>query len=169
MDKFRSSRQKRISQVQEKRAAEDIGGRVQAGSGNVKLGGGGDVRKRGEFRVECKYTEKTYFILKLQELVKVQTQALQGGLELPVFQISFVSPRTGAHDQYAVVSTVFRKSEDIFATTDRKRVRLGKEELQRAFLSKDKVQVIFEQKTKHMLYEVMPWHIFLQQEGARCS
>jgi hypothetical protein len=98
MDARRSAMQKRISRKQEKKAAEDLGGRTQAASGAARFGGG-DVRAPG-YRIECKYTEKPYYILKLSELEKLQKQAY-GSLEQPVMQLAFVD-RLGRRKEFAI-------------------------------------------------------------------
>jgi hypothetical protein len=53
---------KRKSVLQERRAAEAIGGRVQPGSGAPEFYKG-DVRKAGELRVECKTTSAQSYAL----------------------------------------------------------------------------------------------------------
>jgi hypothetical protein len=82
--------QQRRSRLQERRIAEEIGGREQPASGaawNAK----GDVRKLGELRVEAKYTEKNYYVLKLADLLKIRDEALLGGAEQWAFQVEFTS------------------------------------------------------------------------------
>ena len=101
MDARQSRRGKRISLQQEKRAAADIGGRTMAASGALRLGGGADVRVQGKIRLECKFTEKPSYTLKLDELIKLRKQAVKT-LEYPVFQFAFRDP-SGRMEQYAVV------------------------------------------------------------------
>ncbi len=97
MDARRSAMQKRISRRQEKNAAADLGGRVQAASGATKHGGA-DVRAPG-YRVECKYTEKGIYSLKRSELEKLVKQA-HGSLEQPVLQLAFVD-KFGRRTEFA--------------------------------------------------------------------
>lgn len=94
--------QKRISQRQEKSVAADLGGRVQAASGAAKHGGG-DVRAPG-YRIECKYTEKPVYTLKLEELEKLKKQAY-GSLEQPVMQLAFVD-RLGRRTEFSITNHV---------------------------------------------------------------
>lgn len=102
MDARTGRRQKRISKMQEKKAAADVGGQTQANSGATRLGGGGDVRVAGDTRIECKYTESCSFTLRLGELMKLRKEAISA-LEQPVFQFQFRSPMGGAYATYAVI------------------------------------------------------------------
>lgn len=86
MDARTSKRQKRISGKQEKRMAKDLGGRIQPASGampNAKS----DVRVVGVVRGEAKYTSKTSYSLKRDELRKIIEEA---GLERAVLQLCFI-------------------------------------------------------------------------------
>jgi hypothetical protein len=95
-------RQKRISKRQENQAAADLGGRTQANSGATRMGGGADVRVPGHTRLECKYTEKSFYVLKWADLEKLRVQAIQV-IEEPVFQIAF-QDRLGRFDRYAIIT-----------------------------------------------------------------
>lgn len=172
MDKFQSSRQKRISQQQEKNAAKDIGGRLTAGSGAAKFSGGGDVRKAGELRIECKYTEKDYFVLEHKVLKKIQMEALKGGLETPVLQLTFVAKHTGVHTSFAILPKGFG-DEDIneLSVTDRKRIRLTRAELLSKCLNQGATRVTFcLQQERYESYDITPWNLFLisQEEEEEC-
>lgn len=79
---------KRKSILQERRAAEDIGGRVQPGSG-APAHYKSDVRKTGDSRLECKTTGSKSFTLKLAELEKIKAEAIMGGCEGWAFQVEF--------------------------------------------------------------------------------
>jgi hypothetical protein len=163
MDKFRSHRQKRLSKKQEEATAKDLGGWTTAGSGAAKFSGGGDVRKQGEMRAECKYTEKPFFLLKLDELTKIQLEAVRGGLESPVLRIDFVNPRSSASEAYAVIPTSSDRRDQVLHTTDRKRVRLEKDALQKHLLEHDRAQIVFQKKkVRDAVYEIIPWHRFLE-------
>lgn len=81
-------RNKRKSLLQERRAAEDLGGRVQPGSGAPEFWKG-DVRKAGDVNVECKTTSKKSYSLSLSDLEKIKAEALMGGGEGWAFQIEF--------------------------------------------------------------------------------
>lgn len=82
------SKNQRRSKLQERRIAEDVGGRVQAGSGS-SWRAKSDVRKLGQLRIEAKFTSMPEFKLKLGDWLKIKDEALTGGLETPVMQIEF--------------------------------------------------------------------------------
>ena len=79
---------KRRSALQERRVAEDLGGRVQPGSGAPEFYKG-DVRKTGDIRVECKTTGTKAYRLTQAELDKIRSEALMGGEENWAMQIEF--------------------------------------------------------------------------------
>lgn len=97
---MKSYAQKR-SRLQEKRAARDIGGLRQKGSGSSPFAKG-DFRSVGNIRGECKFTRKTTYILKEDELKKIQLEALKGGFEDWVMQIEFVGD-VGHSTKFAVL------------------------------------------------------------------
>lgn len=96
----KSLSQKR-SQQQEKKVAEELGGKVQKGSGSSDFAKG-DVRKMGSARVECKTTSKKSYALKLQEIQKITTEAIQGGMEGWAMQIEFQG-QMGGRKKVAVI------------------------------------------------------------------
>ena len=162
MDKSTSKYQKEISQRQERQAARDVGGRVQAGSGNVKLGGGADVRKQGELRIECKYTSKASFSIKLAELRKVKMQALKGGLEEPVLQFAFRDKSTGRLDCYAIRPHIPHATDNtILAETKAKSYTVEQTELMSTFLHYDEAALGFDVNGRKEWYDVMKWSRFL--------
>lgn len=91
----------RRSRLQEKRAARDLGGKVQKGSGSSAFAKG-DVRAIGHVRGECKFTKKSTYVLKQDELLKIQMEALKGGFEDWVMQVEFVG-FMAASRRFAVV------------------------------------------------------------------
>lgn len=96
-----SRRDKKLSQRQEKRIADDIGGRTQPGSGSQEFAKS-DVRKKGEFRVEAKFTRNKSFPLKREILDKISSECV--GTEKPVLQIDFLEDRVGsAKESWAVI------------------------------------------------------------------
>lgn len=164
MDKFQSSRQKRISQRQEKFAAQDVGGHTTAGSGAAKTSGGGDVRKAGELRIECKYTEKDFFVLELAVLKKIQMEALRGGMEQPVLQLTFVAKHTGVQTSFAIRPHIPHATEtNVLVETYRKRTRIYKDEMLKFILNDGETHIIFDNKDgrKHV-FDVLLWHEFLK-------
>ena len=74
--------------------ADDMGGRVQPGSGSTRLPGfKGDVRVMGQWRVEHKYTKSlSRFPLKLVDIAKIIGHAMEAN-ELPALIIEFVKAR----------------------------------------------------------------------------
>jgi hypothetical protein len=79
---------KRRSKLQERRAAEDVGGIVQPGSGAPAFYKG-DVRKIGALRIECKTTRSRSYRLEIDTIEKIKAEALQGGAEDWALQIEF--------------------------------------------------------------------------------
>lgn len=98
------SKNQRRSRLQEKRIAEEVGGRVQAGSG-ASWRAKSDVRKLGELRVEAKFTSQNEYKLKLADWLKIRDEAISGGLETPVMQIEFVF---GAIQRYKLAVMDYR-------------------------------------------------------------
>lgn len=131
------SRIQKRSRLQERRAAKDVGGRVQAGSGN-SWRSKGDVRDVSQLRMECKYTGKSTYVLQLSDLEKIQLEALKGGLEEWAMQIEFVTG-AGSSVKMAVGSYLLLKdrwkqhgSGDLFESyteTEAKSVRLSLSEI----------------------------------------
>lgn len=106
------TRQKKLSLRQEKKANQELGSKMMPASGAL-LHGGGDGRLPGKIRLECKYTEADKYILKLDDLIKLRTQAVKGGLEEPIFQVEFKGTTKG---KYAIVLAKdgnFKSSEGI--------------------------------------------------------
>lgn len=94
------NRIKRKSLLQERKAAEDVGGRVQPGSGAPEFYKG-DVRKRGDLRLECKTTGSKSYNLKLSDLEKVKAEAVMGGAEGWAFQVEFQGATS--HKRFAII------------------------------------------------------------------
>ena len=92
---------KKTSTQQEVEVCELLGARTQPGSGN-QAGAKGDGRKKGELRIETKFTQADSFSLKLDELWKILGEANKG--ELPVFVIDYLEQGTRRlRDRYAVI------------------------------------------------------------------
>ncbi len=80
----------KISRKLEKQLADDIGGKVQPGSGCTRLAGyKADVRRIGSWRLEHKFTDsmKSY-MLKLVDLARVVKMAIKAS-ELPALILNF--------------------------------------------------------------------------------
>jgi hypothetical protein len=92
---------KETSRRQELDIQEEWGARMQPGSGN-QAGAKGDHRKKGELRLEAKFTRADSYSLKLDDLYKVAGEATFG--ELPVMLIDFLDPGTRKlRDRFAVI------------------------------------------------------------------
>jgi len=92
---------KKTSLKQEVEVCELLGARTQPGSGN-QAGAKGDGRRKGELRIEAKFTKAASYSLKLEELGKLMGEATHG--ELPVFVIDYLDPGTSKlRDRYAVL------------------------------------------------------------------
>lgn len=166
MDAVTSKRQKKMSQQQERRVAKEIGGRTVAGSGAGRTSGGGDVRARSELRVECKVTEKDYFVLRYEDLRKIRDQAIKGGLEQPVMQIKFAVPRSMVFEYAVCPGDGWPLDIDHLMVTDRKRIRLALLTLQRLLLQNANVTIRFGIHAWH----IRPWADFLKElEKQRAS
>lgn len=87
--------------MQERRTAQDLGGRVQKGSGSSDFAKS-DVRRALDIRAECKTTSAKSYTLKLSDWSKIQMEALQGGMEAPVMQVEFQGP-AGMNKKLAVI------------------------------------------------------------------
>lgn len=99
--KHKLKKAKKVSLKQEVDIMEQLGGRTQPGSGN-QAGAKGDGRKKGELRVEAKFTEDNSYRLVLGDLYKIAGEASFG--ELPLFVIDFLEPGTrGLRDRFAVL------------------------------------------------------------------
>lgn len=96
-----TKRDKRQAQKQERRIAEDIGGKRQPGSGN-QVHAKGDVRKKNFLRGEAKYTRSKQYILKREELDKISGEC--EGAEKPFMQIDFCHAATNrVEDSWVVI------------------------------------------------------------------
>jgi hypothetical protein len=93
---------KRLSQHQERDIAEELGARVQPASGAMP-GAKGDLRKKGVFRLEAKFTKATSFSLRLEDLEKIAGEC--GNFEKPIVVIDFLEQGTSKlRDRYAVLN-----------------------------------------------------------------
>ncbi len=166
MDAVTSKRQKKMSQAQEQKVAKDIGGRTVAGSGAGRTSGGGDVRKRAELRVECKVTEKDYFVLQFSDLDKIRRQAISGGLEYPVLHLRFAVPRSMVVE-YAVEPGCQQAGCRVFVT-DRKRIRISLADIQRELLHSSEIGVGFKIGQEYQYWRIRHWPVFLDELEKLC-
>lgn len=86
------------SQLQEKRVASELGGRVTPASGAL-WGAKGDV-KSDLFLAECKTTEKPAYPLTLKTWTKISKEALKENFRLPVMSVDLCNGK----DKMAVVA-----------------------------------------------------------------
>lgn len=77
-----------------------MGGRVQKASGATDFAKG-DV-KTNELRVECKTTTKKTYSISLQEIQKIQSEAISGNFSDWAMQIEFHG-QMGMHKKVAVI------------------------------------------------------------------
>lgn len=90
---------KKISVAQEVDLAEELGGRVQKASGAL-AGSKGDVRVKGKYRIEAKFTKANSYKLLLDDLYKIISEC--GAGEKAVFVIDFVEKTGKLKDRFAV-------------------------------------------------------------------
>lgn len=163
MDARTGRRQKRISRQQEQRVAKSLDGRTQAASGATRLGGGGDVRAPG-MRVECKFTEKISYSLKLSDWEKVRNHAIKS-LEQPIMQIGFC--RMGRFDLYAVIQWVQGFDSRVPCELDgiQNQFSLGQSYLQSVLAKGERLRLTFriDQYTVVRQLEVLHWQDFLDR------
>jgi len=94
---------RKVSDRQERRIAESIGGRTQPGSGN-QSGAKGDVRKRGEHRIEAKGVYSSQYILRRQVLDKIRGECDRK--EQPALVLDFTDRPTGrVLDSWTIIPT----------------------------------------------------------------
>jgi hypothetical protein len=91
---------RRRSRRQETRLANDTGARVQRGSGSLPWAKG-DVRKRGIFRAECKFTKKKSFSVTRTILDKIRSECDYN--ETPVLDVTFVGEHGATEDHWVCV------------------------------------------------------------------
>lgn len=99
IDRMLHRRRVRLVTTQEKRVAEDLGGKTQPGSGN-QWNAKGDVSAK-TILVECKSTINQSIPLKVEVLEKIEREAALACKE-PVLQIEFQGKRR--IQKYAVIS-----------------------------------------------------------------
>jgi hypothetical protein len=164
MDARTSKMQKRISAKQEKRMAEDLGGRVQPASGALKHAKG-DVRVMGSVRAEAKYTSKSQYTLKLAELEKIIGEA---GLDRAVLQVCFADRANRPILELAVFP--WNKTEGVSGALERadiqtfaKSLRLDRDRIAVKLLSGDRY-IVFSEKggeVRHRWFRISNWKDYL--------
>lgn len=93
---------KRRSKEQEQDIAEELGAHVQPNSG-ATTGYKGDVRKKGVFRLEAKFTHAESYSVHLEDLHKIAGECT--GFEKPVIVIDFLEQGTSIlRDRYAILN-----------------------------------------------------------------
>ena len=75
----------------EEKIARDLGGKRQKGSGCLSWVKG-DVRVKGHYRIESKFTRRKSFTITLEDLCKIWSEC--GPNETPMFDITWVDPAT---------------------------------------------------------------------------
>ena len=164
----------RRSKLQEKRAARDMGGSVQKGSGSSAFAKG-DFRKVGDIRGECKHTSKLVYVLKEVDLKKIQKEALQGGHEDWVMQVEFLGA-VGHSKKFAIIDCavvtemwITRPSDYTYLNSDfvytaSKSYRLNVDEMNRGN-GLHITQLTFVEESKPLTaaktYAIIPWQAYL--------
>lgn len=95
------TKNRRASRRLEKKVASDIGGKWSPSSG--ARGDAGDVRLKGRYRIEHKFTRKATYSLKIEDLYKVESECY--GFELPAFVVSFTDERFHEIDCVVLIKT----------------------------------------------------------------
>lgn len=150
-----NKRIRRTSRNQEKQVAKDLGGKVQVNSGAVRLGGGSDVRVQGKFRVECKFTNKESYTLKLLELEKLKKQA-NSTLEYPIFQFSLKDNLGKLGDKYAAISWNDKLEPKISIIANAKQISLSRQLLSSIEYDKP-VKITFSTPALVRSYRIIKW------------
>lgn len=91
---------KKRSQAQEQKIAADLGGRAQPNSGALAHAKG-DVRKKGHFRVEAKYTSAKSYAVHREDLDKIRSEALYP--EKPAFVVDFLNKTGSSEDSWVLI------------------------------------------------------------------
>lgn len=102
-----SRKTQKISQRQERSFAEAHGARTTAGSGSLHEKG--DVRRRGQWRCECKTTTKGSFSIKRSILNKIYGECEHG--EFPALDIQFTDDSGRVQDRWVAIP--FSKFEEL--------------------------------------------------------
>lgn len=100
MSKFTAKQNKRRSRRQESKLANEAGGRAQKGSGNLPWAKG-DVRKKGSFRAECKFTKKKSFSMTREILDKIRSECAFD--ETPVLDVTFIDNHGRSEDHWICI------------------------------------------------------------------
>lgn len=105
---------KKRSQVQEKRTAKDLNGKVTPASGAL-WGAKGDVRSK-RFLVECKTTEKSFYSLTANIWCKISQEAVNDNLRTPVMCIEVHRSQFAVVDK-GTVSDIFNSNKNAIQVT----------------------------------------------------
>jgi hypothetical protein len=161
---------RKVSGAQEKRAARDIGGKPQAASGACRHGGGGDARAIGKTRVECKFTEKNHYDLRLDVLLKIEEQARKA-LETPVLQLGFRNIYSQM-DLYAILRWddylaglqscpgCAKSARECFIIPGQ--YKLTHEEMLQLLVHKAVLKLVYNHDPNNKSYAVIPWTEYLE-------
>lgn len=100
MRQFVHKKIKRLSRRQELGLAEDTDSRAQKGSGALPWAKG-DVRKKGIFRAECKFTRAKSYTVTRETLEKIRSECDFG--ETPLLDIQFLDKHGASDDRWVMV------------------------------------------------------------------
>lgn len=168
MNKYHRTR----SQLQERRVAEDLGGRVQAASGAMPHAKG-DVRVAGDVRVECKTTTRPTYILQLATIKKIKIEGITQGFEDWVIQLEFKTQ--AGKTRFAIMDE--KRAEEMGLRTDRYYAYVTDKQsiiLERLLLqSYPRVDVTFvkdpfpNDRPPDVSVVVVPWATYLELRGTK--
>jgi uncharacterized protein (AIM24 family) len=100
MRQFPHKKIKRLSRRQEVALANDTGSRVQTGSGALPWAKG-DVRKKGKFRAECKFTRAKSYSVTIETLNKIRSECASD--ETPVLDLQFLDKHGAVDERWVLV------------------------------------------------------------------
>jgi hypothetical protein len=100
MRQFEHKKIKRLSRRQELGLADDTDSRVQKGSGSMPWAKG-DVRKRGVFRAECKFTRAKSYSVTRVTLDKIRSECETG--ETPLLDLQFLDQFGASADRWVMI------------------------------------------------------------------
>lgn len=100
MRQFVHKKIKRLSRRQELGLATDTGSQVQKGSGSLPWAKG-DVRKRGTFRAECKFTRAKSYSVTRGTLDKIRSECASN--ETPLLDLQFLDKHGAIDDRWILI------------------------------------------------------------------
>jgi len=100
MRQFLNKKIKRLSRRQELGLAGDTGSQAQKGSGSLPWAKG-DVRKRGSFRAECKFTRAKSYSVTRATLDKIRSECAVN--ETPLLDLQFLDKHGAVDERWVLI------------------------------------------------------------------